>query len=162
MHAWRQGSWIFIESVKNNGKIFCLVLRVEVYTVVNVWSEAPSSAVQYIDAQYVKGACCRYVWVGGERWRTHYPEILTAYRTAWHHSPEYWNHLCCKMRPVFRSILSLEVCDCQIHKENTSVNEIYMSPNAKGSPFMYSTWDRIRLDLVSIGRSVHVCCVASK
>jgi len=34
---------MFFEGVKNDRKIFCLGLRVEVYTVVNIWSEAPSS-----------------------------------------------------------------------------------------------------------------------
>jgi hypothetical protein len=65
-------------------------------------------------------------------------EMLTACRTIWHHSPEYRN-LCCKMRPVFRSILSLEVCDGPIHEENISVNDINIPPNAKGSPFVYNT-----------------------
>jgi len=63
-------------------------------------------------------------------------EMLTTYRTAWHHSPEYRNLLHCKMRPVFRSFLSLEVRGCPIHEENTSVNELNISPNAKGSPFV--------------------------
>jgi hypothetical protein len=66
------------------------------------------------------------------------------------------------MHPIFRSILSLEVCDGQIYEESTSVNEINVSPSANGSPFIYNTGDIIRLDLVGIGRSVHVCCVASK